>query len=188
MIQIPNIMAEYSSGVSRRLGSLVAAQGASKSEQGMAVPDGFAQGGDDRDIAIRTMLGEAMGEGPEGMAAVLHVILNRTRDPKWGGSIKDVALQPKQFSAWNEGEGGNGLVSKYGPGTPQYEQAARVYDAVMAGQMADPTGGATHYYAPAGMDGGKAPSWFPSVSGNGTRRIGGHVFAGLSPMANYGGL
>ena len=61
----------------------------------------------EREIVIRTIMGEALNEGPEGWAAVGHVIKNRSSDPRFPSDPASVALQPKQFSAWNEGHGGN---------------------------------------------------------------------------------
>lgn len=127
--------------------------------------------GDERDVAIRTMLGEAAGEGDSGMAAVAHVLKNRAADPRWAGNVRDVALDPYQFSAWNSGEGGNDLVTRYGPGSPEYERAGAIYDAVMAG-MPDPTRGATHYYA---FNTINEPGWFGALTPTAT--IGGHRFA-----------
>lgn len=144
-----------------------------------------------RDIAIRTILGEAANESDMGQAAVAHVLINRASDPRWPSTIQDVALQNKQFSAWNKGAGGNSLVSKYGPGSPQYERAGAVYDAVASGQTPDPTGGATHYYSPAGMsalvnEGSQSnilPRWLQEqndLRGGQTQTIGGHIFTGLA--------
>lgn len=142
-----------------------------------------------RDIAIRTILGEAMGEGTMGQAAVAHVLRNRAADPRWPSTIGDVALQPKQFSAWNAGAGGNDLVREYGPESDPYQKAGMVYDAVMAGKIPDPTGGATHYYSPAGMqalvnDGSQSnilPNWLQQENARRASApvtIGGHVFTG----------
>ncbi|WP_057845396.1 cell wall hydrolase [Bradyrhizobium retamae] len=142
----------------------------------------------DRDIGIRTMLGEAANEGAEGLAAVAHVMRNRTTDARWPDSIAGVALQPKQFSAWNAGAGGNNLVRNYGPGSPMYERAGEVFDAVMAGKHVDPTGGATHYYSPAGMtalvaqgsQSNTIPKWLDdeTARSGGRIKIGGHIFVG----------
>ncbi len=143
----------------------------------------------DRDIAIRTMIGEAAGESIVGQAAVAHVLANRSRDKRWGGTISDVALAPKQFSAWNSGAGGNHLVNKYKPGDITYERMGKIYDAVMAGQIKDPTGGATHYFSPAGMkalfdEGSQSnlmPRWLQEETnrrGAKPTRIGGHLFTG----------
>ena len=56
----------------------------------------------DLEVMARTVYGEARGEPDTGQRAVAHVILNRLRDKRWPDSIKDVCLQPKQFSCWNE--------------------------------------------------------------------------------------
>jgi spore germination cell wall hydrolase CwlJ-like protein len=146
------------------------------------------QGNDkDRDIAIRTMLGEAGGEGEIGMAAVAHVMKNRQGDSRWGGTIASVALAPKQFSAWNpKSAGGVDLVRSITPDNPMYQKAGLIYDAVMGGHTVDPTGGATHYYAPKGMPAlvasGAAksltPGWAAGEAAKNEVRIGNHVFAG----------
>lgn len=150
-----------------------------------------------RDIAIRTILGEAAGESPMAQAAVAHVLLNRARDPRWPSTVEQVALQPKQFSAWNTGAGGNDLVSKYGPGSDPYERVGAVYDSVMSGGIPDPTGGATHYYSPAGMQalvsqGAQSnlmPGWLKEENrrrGGNPTTIGGHVFTGLADGLSFG--
>ena len=150
----------------------------------------FKASGYDRDIAIRTMLGEAANEGDLGLAAVAHVITNRTADPRWPNSIAAVALQDKQFSAWNKGAGGNSLVSKYGPGNALYEKAGVIFDAVTSGRHVDPTNGATHYYSPSGMkalvaagsQANELPSWARQTASEsgGEIVIGGHIFSGRS--------
>jgi Cell wall hydrolyses involved in spore germination len=144
---------------------------------------------DERDVVIRTVLGEAAGESNAGMAAVAMVIRNRADDARYPDTVGEVSRQPRQFSAWNEDGSGNDLVTKYGPGSPQYERAAYIVDVVMAGLVPDFTEGATHYYSPAGMralvDQGYQknliPTWLERETA--TRdtlpvRIGGHVFTG----------
>lgn len=148
----------------------------------------------DRDVGIRTMLGEAANEGADGMAAVAHVLRNRATDPRWPDSIAGVALQPKQFSTFNAGAGGNGGGSQYPIGSPIYERAGQVFDAVMGGKHVDPTGGATHYYSPVGMqklvDDGDQPNAIPkwlddeTARGGGRIKIGGHIFVGKSASAS----
>lgn len=143
----------------------------------------------DRDILIKTVLGEAAGESEQGMAAVAHVIKNRASDKRWPGSVRQVALQDNQFSAWNKGAGGNN-PDKWKPGTPAYERAGRIVDIVMAGRHVDPTGGATHYYSPGGMKqlvaGGTQknliPKWLDqeAARSGGTIRLGNHIFVGRS--------
>jgi spore germination cell wall hydrolase CwlJ-like protein len=138
-------------------------------------------GAEERDVAIRTMLGEAQNQGTAGMAAVAHVLRNRATSAggAWPKSIKGVALQDKQFSVWNNGGGG-----WYGrTENPLYKKAGEIYDAVISGRHVDPTGGATHYYSPAGMKaqgGPDKPTWFDAEASKagGVVTIGGHVFAG----------
>ncbi len=142
-----------------------------------------------RDIAIRTILGEAANESPMGQAAVAHVLMNRARDPRWPATVGEVALQPQQFSAWNSGAGGNDLVRRYGPESDPYQRVGMIYDAVASGQISDPTSGATHYYSPAGMqalvDQGAQSNLLPNwLTQENQRRqvapttIGGHIFTG----------
>ncbi len=143
----------------------------------------------DRDIAIRTILGEAADQGVGGQAAVAHVLRNRVADDRFGSSLSEVALAPQQFSAWNEGPGGNDLVNRYQPGDPLYDRVGSIVDGVWSGQINDPTGGATHYYSPAGMDklvadghqSNVTPRWLDqenAARGEPPVRIGGHIFTG----------
>jgi hypothetical protein len=60
----------------------------------------------ERDTVIRTLVGEAMGEGEAGQAAVAFVIKTRATYPGktwWGDTIWDVCHRPLQFSCWNDG-------------------------------------------------------------------------------------
>jgi conjugal transfer mating pair stabilization protein TraG len=143
----------------------------------------------DRDVVARTILGEAAGESEAGMAAVASVIKNRVEDPRWGDDPADVALQMQQFSTWNAGAGGNDQAVKYHPGDPEYERAAKIADLVFGGQIADQTGGATHYYSPQGMQDlveqgaqtNEAPNWLQEENnrrGGAPVVIGDHVFTG----------
>jgi len=50
------------------------------------------------DIAAQVLLGEAVGEGPEGMAFVRDVFVTRARDRKQ--TLEEVVSAPKQFSAF----------------------------------------------------------------------------------------
>ena len=133
----------------------------------------------DLDVLTRTLIGEAGGEGPAGMAAVASVIVNRTRDGRYPKKVSDVALQDKQFSAWNQGEGGNN-PSKWSPDSPIYQKAQQIAMAVLDGHVVDQTGGATHYYAPKGMKDGKAPDWWDQevARSGGAVQIGSQIFAG----------
>ena len=143
----------------------------------------------ERDVVIRTILGEASGESAEGQAAVANVIRNRVADSRYADDAMGVAMAPQQFSAWNSGAGGNDLVNRYGPGDGNYERVGQIVDQVWSGQIRDNTGGATHYYSPAGMQAlvsagqqsNLKPRWLDEQNGQrgyAPTVIGGHIFTG----------
>lgn len=124
---------------------------------------------DDNDALIRTVIGEARGESPEGRLAVASVIRNRARQR--GLSPSQVVLEPNQFEPWGNAETAQGLMS-IRPDDPLYREVA----AQIASDQ-DPTGGASHFYAPKAQAalGREKPSW-----DNGTgRAIGNHLFFNL---------
>ena len=111
---------------------------------------------DDRDLAIRTMLGE---EGSDaGQAGVAAVILNRLAAGSYGGSVGDVVLAPNQFEAWTRQSDQLLGVRR---DDPRYVAAGQLFDAVRDGSLPDPTNGATHFYAPVAQAalGRQAPGW-----------------------------
>ena len=127
---------------------------------------------EDRDYLIRTIAFEASDESDEGKAAVAHVILNRTKSSRWGDSIKDVVTDPWQFEPWMTRRE---EMEKLSLDDPRYRNAARIADAVLSGQMPDPTAGATHFLNPTVVRqrrGGSLPSW---ARGEG-QPIGKHTF------------
>lgn len=129
-----------------------------------------------RDVLIRTALGEARGEGAEGMADVVQVILNRANSGKFPSDPARVALQPKQFSTWNAGEGGNN-PQQFSPNSAEYKRAAEVVDLVASGGRPDPTDGALYYHAKS-----ITPYWAASKDTNGTITRNGHVFYPQHPV------
>jgi hypothetical protein len=127
---------------------------------------------EDRDYMIRTITFESGDEPDEGKAAVAHVILNREKSGRWGDSIKDVVTHPWQFEPWMTRRR---EMEKLSPNDPRYQDAARIADAVLSGQMPDPTAGATHFLNPTVVRkrrGGSLPSW---ARGEG-QPIGRHTF------------
>jgi hypothetical protein len=133
---------------------------------------------EERDYLIRTLVFEASGEPEEGKAAVVHVILNRTRLGKWGDNIKEVVTRPWQFEPWMTRRSEIESLSR---SDPRYRKAARIVDDVLSGQEPDPTAGATHFLNPTIVRqrrGGSLPNW---ARGDG-QPIGRHTF--YSPEAN----
>jgi hypothetical protein len=125
----------------------------------------------DRDLMIRTVIGEANGDASA--PAVAHVILNRARNN--GQSVKDVVLAKGQFEPWSTRS--SELLS-YAPTDPAYKKAAQIVDAASTGAIPDPTNGATKFYAPKAQAalGRNPPKWDDGTG----QQIGAHKFFGGS--------
>lgn len=124
----------------------------------------------DRDIAIRTILGEAVGEGAEGQTAVAQVIANRY-DQGYGPSIAAIAGDESQFDAWNHDQ-----VLAYQPGSPEYEQAGKIVDEVFTKRPEPPpeVGNSTEFYS-----GEKEPGYWAKGAVQKVGQVGGHVFGAI---------
>lgn len=98
----------------------------------------------DRDIAIRTMIGEE--SDPSAMAGVASTMLNRATSGQYGGNtLSGVALAPNQFESWSTR---SHQLLGIKPSDPEYQKAAQIFDGVASGLIPDPTNGATHFFAP----------------------------------------
>ena len=109
---------------------------------------------EDRDYAIRTLIGEETN--PTAQAGVASTILNRAAAARQ--SLKNVVLAPNQFEPWQRNPSSLLAIK---PTDPAYVKAAEVFDAVRSGKVPDVTGGATHFYAPAtqALLGRPPPRW-----------------------------
>jgi hypothetical protein len=135
----------------------------------------------DRDLAIRAVLAEA-GPKADGVsqAAVANVIRNRLSKGSYGDSVAKIVTAPYQFEPFlHAGTGKNNDPMRPSPTDEEYQKAGNIVDAVFSGEHPDPTGGATHFYSPAGQSklGRSPPSW---ASGDPTAEIGGHKFYALA--------
>ena len=75
------------------------------------------------EIAARGAWGEARNQGPKGMQAVINVMDNRRKDSRWGNSLAAVATQPKQFSAFNDGDPNKPLLEQVNDNDPIFVKA-----------------------------------------------------------------
>ena len=106
---------------------------------------------------------EAGGESDEGQLAVAYTVRNRWDRQSWyGKTLWDVMTLPYQYSCFNDG-------LPYLEDVPEHYM--EVAGAALSGRLSDPTGGATHYYAPALIP---EPAWAPTMEF--TVEIGGHRF------------
>lgn len=144
---------------------------------------GLAMSAADRDLMIRTIIGEAGGESQQGQIAVADVIKNRLASGGYGGNLHDVITAPKQFSVWNPGDPAGAMASGVSADSAQYQRIAAIVDAVMAGKLADITGGAKNYYNPRGA----SPDWADKLAKIGDLTIGNHRFVGGTVSGSIGG-
>jgi N-acetylmuramoyl-L-alanine amidase len=118
-----------------------------------------AHGNQDVNLLARLITAEAGGEPFKGQVAVASVILNRTADSKFPGTIAGNIFKPHQFESVS-----NGLIWEQ-PSNQAYKAA----NAALKGW--DPTYGAKYFFNPAKVNG---PSWV--WTRNIIQRIGNHVF------------
>lgn len=123
------------------------------------------------DFLTKTVLGEAVGDGPVGMMVVAQIIANRTLNARdFSSDPVAVAGQKYQFSA--NGPSAGGVAARYGKSTPEYQQAqSAVQAAIINRSLPDITGGSEYYHTIAM---GWPSSWPSRIKQNGFVDIGGH--------------
>lgn len=126
----------------------------------------------DRDLVIRTIIGEAGNQGPQGQAAVANVILNRLAAGKYGKTASDVVLAPNQFEPWSTR---SKELLGYKSDSAAYKNVGDIVDMVASGDIPDQTSGATHFLNAdivRQRTGGSLPSWAAKP----IAKIGEHTF------------
>lgn len=127
------------------------------------------------DTLAITLWGEARGEELEGRAAVGCVIRNRMKDDRWPDTIKDVCLQPFQFSCWGK-LGGPGnyaavmaeaekLANKLPATDVLLKESLWLADGLVRGIVRDRTAGSNHYCTRLLWEAAK-PAWAKNVTPN----------------------
>lgn len=129
----------------------------------------------DINICARTLYGEARGEyktyGPAALIAVANVIMNRLkRKGKYGNTLTEVCLKPRQFSCWNENDPNRMLIQQEALETdPLFNICLVIVRKVVAGLWPDLTRGSDHYHSFA-----VKPYW--ARSGKIKLHLGRHIF------------
>jgi spore germination cell wall hydrolase CwlJ-like protein len=103
----------------------------------------------DHEIAVMTVFMEASGEGPEGMLAVAHVLINR-RKAGHGTTLAAVCLRPFQFSCWNTDDPNRGRMAALEDLDPVLGEAENAVMQALGETVdvpPDPTLGAINYYS-----------------------------------------
>ena len=137
------------------------------------------------DVLARTIWGEARGEDRAGREMVAAVIMNRVNadlghDNKpdwWGEGVVEVCTRPFQFSCWNPDDANRRKLMAVTTAEPAFRDCLDIARRAVAGQIADTTGGATHYAnIPLILkaSGGRLPTWL--VGRAPTHKHGNHTF------------
>lgn len=125
----------------------------------------------DRDLMIRTVIGEADGQLDDGQSAVAHVILNRLKDGGFGKTLTEVILAKGQFEPWQTRAR---ELLNIDPKSEAYRKAGTLVDLATAEDAKDPTEGATYFLQPDTVvqRRGALPDWATGPS----MKIGDHTF------------
>lgn len=109
---------------------------------------------DPMDAMVRTVYGEA--GGPDEHPWIAAVIANRAKAS--GKDFTDVVLEEGQFEPWGDAKARKRMEA-LSPSSPEYQTIAANIKSVLEGE--DPTGGATHFYAPGAQAslGREKPEW-----------------------------
>lgn len=124
----------------------------------------------DRDCLIANIYYEAGGEGPDGMAAVAHVALNRLDVRPVGTTICDVIYEPHQFG-WTRKVPRSKVSAQIGS-SQRWQMSAIMAEAVLSERITDPTGGAHYFYST--ILNRKPPRWTRKLQP--IAQIGNHMF------------
>lgn len=133
----------------------------------------------DRDVLFvgTTAFCEASGEGPEGIRAVVWSIINRHRAGRWysAATLAACCVVASAYSSWNTGDANRRRALETPLANGVMALCLDEARAAIAGETADPTDGATHYFAPRSV--ATTPAWALASSGAvQTAQIGNHVF------------
>lgn len=107
---------------------------------------------------------EARNQSDKGVAAVMHVILNRVNHKAWASSVEGVLSAPHQFSYRFDGSMKKGFAEK-----EQRDRIAVIAMKVVEGKIPSPVGKAVFYHSDA-----VSPYWSKKVKF--VKKVGRHLF------------
>lgn len=99
----------------------------------------------DRDAIARVTVAEARNQGDVGMAAVVHTVVNRLMDGRFGRSVQEIIDAPRQFEPAYEAGGWRNLPK---PSAAQWARVDAILNLILAGKIVDPSGGALYFQNP----------------------------------------
>lgn len=135
----------------------------------------------DLEVLTLTVYGEARGEGLDGIAAVTQVILNRAKSS--GRIVKDVCLEPKQFSCWNMNDPNYPMLNELAmkilyDESPKFDNSYKQVELIVNGVndklIVNQIGLAKNYMTTNLYMSSKKPSWANSPKAS--KVIGNHIF------------
>lgn len=136
-------------------------------------------------ILARLIFGEARGLSEKGKITVGWCVKNRVLDVRWGDNYHDVILEPKQYSAFNEGEKNLPYVknplAKDGQ-LQSWRQCYEIAGKILNNEVGDPTNGANHYFS----DFIDPPYWTKSKNAEFKIKIENTLFYDLKSNGNGG--
>lgn len=106
------------------------------------------------EIFARTLYGEARSGDVQDAEAIACVVLNRVGYRNWPISVREVCLQPWQFSCWLQHDDAharnfNRIISADRNKNKWFDQCWMIAERAMSGAIKDPTRTSTHYHTPA---------------------------------------
>ena len=103
----------------------------------------------DQEIMARTAIGEARGEGQDGMQAVMWTGVNRFTTKKWfsGKTIAGTFLKRMQYDCWTPEDVNYAYIVNITEDIGLFRNALVWAGQCLAGMIPDPTNNCTHYYA-----------------------------------------
>ncbi len=125
----------------------------------------------DKNLLARLILGEAADCSEIEKIAVAYSAINRA---KRGKSLKEVILEPYQYSCFNEGsDSSKFLKNPMAYDSKEFIECLNLARDILSGKYSDPTGGATHYFNPKIV---KTPSWAKNLKKIGRIKNSYHIF------------